>query len=126
MAKHIERESEKYEDGSKTVEDTFMKKDGTLFVNTYNITSDEKRHDHAAVDENGEYLGGHSEDERSWNDKKRDFLLSCLSGLTVGELQIIEAKSNNNYIKRSARSLMKFSLSEIELIEKGHSKKLHR
>ncbi|MDD4808877.1 MAG: hypothetical protein PHP12_02380 [Bacilli bacterium] len=122
MSKHIERESKTYEDGSKTVEDVFVKKDGTLFVNTYNITSDGKRHDHSAVDENGKYLGGHKEETRPW--KNRYFGLQYLSTLSFVELQMIEAKSTNEYVRQSARHFMQFSSRDINTLTPEHNKVL--
>lgn len=119
-SKYIATETTEYEDGSKTVEDTFQKEDGTLFVNTYNVNSDGTKHDHAAVDENGRYLGGHSEDERPWVDKH--LLMQSLSGLSFFELQTVEAKSTNEYVKQSARYFMQ----RLEMPTPENSSKLTR
>lgn len=69
MAKYISTEKTIYPDGSFSQDDVFMKDDGTLFVNTYNVSNDKTTHDHACMDEYGEYQGGHSEEERNWKDR---------------------------------------------------------
>lgn len=109
-SKYISTETTIYEDGSKTVEDVYQKADGTLFVNTYNVTADELRHDHVAMDENGNFMGGHEERESSW--KNRNYIFKALSNLTFEELQLVESCHQNEYIRNSAKKLMQFVSTE--------------
>lgn len=60
--KRIESEVTKYEDGSRTVVHITMDKKGRLRYNTYNISSDNKQHDHTCQIYDGKdlkYIGGH-------------------------------------------------------------------
>ena len=61
-----------YADGSKSITDSYMKSDGSLFYNTYNVTPGGRKHDHVVTDEYGRYVGGHGEDNRPWEDRSRD------------------------------------------------------
>ena len=112
-SKYINTETTVYEDGSKTVEDVYQKEDGTLFVNTYNVTADESRHDHVAMDENGNFMGGHEERESSWTN--RNYIFKVLCNLSFEELQIVESQHQNEYIRNSARYLIKFVYNEFEI-----------
>ena len=68
--KFIGTERTTYPDGSFSQDDVYMDKDGKLFVNTYNVNSDRTKHDHSCMKEDGTYMGGHSESERKWVDRK--------------------------------------------------------
>ena len=121
MGPRIEREVDNYEDGSMSVTDVFMKDDGTLYTNTYNVTSDRSMHDHTVVDEYGNYLGGHEEDERPWVDK--DYAFRYLSSLPFGKLQMIEALHPNAYVRHSAKYLMSQTSQDLDL---GYSMRMRK
>lgn len=113
-SKYISTEKTIYEDGSKTVEDVYQKEDGTLFVNTYNVTADELKHDHVAMDEHGNFMGGHEERESTWTN--RNYIFKALYNLTFEELQIVESFHQNEYIRNSAKFLLNSFNSEFEFI----------
>ena len=72
MAKLVGSEITTNSDGSKSVSDTFMQPNGTLYVNTYNVTADGTKHDHYVTDEHGNYRGGHGEESKPWSERSRD------------------------------------------------------
>lgn len=71
-SKLVGSEIKTYADGSKTVEDSYMKPNGEIFVNTYNVSADESMHDHLIYEESGKCKVGHEEMSKSWEDRDRD------------------------------------------------------
>ncbi len=111
----IDREVDTHKDGSRSITDTsYDKTTGKIRSHIYNINPDSSKHDHSVqeYDEKSyKYIGGHSEDKRPW----RDLFLSYLGTFSFEDLQIIEAKSTNEYVKNSARNLINAHTYEEEI-----------
>ncbi len=104
--KRLPREEIKHEDGSRSITDVSVnKKTLNLRSHVYNLNSDSSEHDHVVQDYDGKdlkYRAGHGPEKKTW----RDLALSWLQFMTYEELQIIEAYSDNEYIKLSAKRLL--------------------
>lgn len=104
--KFISRETETFSNGDMAVTDTFMLKDGTLVVHTYNVSADKKEHDHTAVDENGKYRGGHSSEPRPWYNLNRTMTIASLALLDLNNLKKLMLLTKNEAIFNLAKSIL--------------------
>lgn len=85
--------------------DEKIESDGRGGLHHYTTKSNWEDHSHDHYDEKGncDYSRGEGYGH-SWREK--DYIMSVLCNLSFIELQEVEAKSNNDYVKRSAQMLM--------------------
>lgn len=92
-------------------------KDGAYAV--YTTNSDWSDHTHQEVDRNGNETYYRDEGENhDWIHRQRDYIAKILQTLSFEELQIVEAFSNNEYLKKSAHILLTSNEEKINLTKK--------
>lgn len=76
----------------------------------YTTSSNWDDHVHVEVNKNGDITYNRGEGENhSWDHRQRDCVASILQGLSFEELQIVEAFSENEYLRMSAEIILKYN-----------------
>lgn len=85
----------------------------------YSTTSNWDDHVHIEVDKNGNETYNRQEGQNhKWDHRQKGYILNALKVLSFEELQIVEAYSNNDYLKRSARIMLNSYCEELGPIKK--------
>jgi len=73
----------------------------------YSTSSNWNDHVHVEVDKNGNETYRREEGKNhDWDHRQKGYIFTALKSLTFEELQIVEAFSKNEYLKKSARIML--------------------
>jgi len=85
----------------------------------YSTNSNWDDHVHIEVDTNGNETYNRQEgDNHKWDHRQKGYILSALKNLSFEELQIVEAFSDNIYLKRTAQIMLDTYCEDLGPIKK--------
>ena len=85
----------------------------------YSTTSNWDDHVHIEIDKNGNETYNRQEgDNHKWDHRQKGYIFDALKSLSFEELQIVEAFSDNQYLKQSARILLNSNQYNNDFVKK--------
>lgn len=85
----------------------------------YSTTSNWDDHVHVEINKNGDETYRREEgDNHKWDHRQKGYIFNSLKTLSFEELQIVEAYSDNIYLKRTARILLNSYCEDLGPIKK--------